>query len=172
MPGAPRAERAARAFKKSEGRRLRERGILDNLGADAERVAASGIAPDDVVVLRLFGRQDGVRLLVPVLRQGVGGVRIQAPVTVQAVVTDDPEARLLRVHLLNYSSPPQTTPVSNRPYILPALMEDVPSYRAVVTASTDLQNASAFNPDTRVTWKGRQVEAFINDVHDVLLLNY
>ena len=99
-------------------------------------------------------------------------VRIQAPVTVQAVVSDDPETRLLRVHLLNYSSPPQTTPASNRPYILPALMEEAPSYRAVVTASAELRNASAFNPDTRVTWKGRQVEAFINDVHDVLLLNY
>lgn len=99
-------------------------------------------------------------------------VRIHAPTTVQAVVTDDPDARLLRVHLLCYSSPPQTTPVNNRPYVLPALMEDTPSYRATVATSMEIKNASALNPETQVTFEGKRADLFINDVHDVLLLNY
>jgi hypothetical protein len=37
-------------------------------------------------------------------------VEITAPANVEAVVTDGPANRLLRVHLLGYNSPPQTTP--------------------------------------------------------------
>jgi hypothetical protein len=37
-------------------------------------------------------------------------VRIEAPTTVETIVTDDADHRTLRVHLLGYNSPPQTMP--------------------------------------------------------------
>ena len=53
-------------------------------------------------------------------------MRIRAPGTVEAVVTDDPATRTLRVHFLAYNAPPQTMPRQNRPSVLPALIEDTP----------------------------------------------
>ena len=59
-------------------------------------------------------------------------VEITARASVEAVVSDDPAARTLRVHLLAYQSPAQTMPAQNRPYVLPALIEDAPLYRATI----------------------------------------
>ena len=38
-------------------------------------------------------------------------IKIEAPSNVEAVVTDDPESRTLRVHLLAYNPTPRTTPL-------------------------------------------------------------
>lgn len=99
-------------------------------------------------------------------------VQITAPVTVQAVVSDDPETRTLRVHLLCYNSPPQTTPAVNRPYVLPGLIEDTPSYWATITTSTDIQEVKVFNPETRLSRQGNEIELIANDIHEIVLLYY
>ena len=99
-------------------------------------------------------------------------VRITAPTTVQAVVSDDPEKRVLRVHLLGYNSPPQTTPEQNRPYILPALIEEAPLYRATVEFEDVVRRAEALNPTTHISLERKRVDALINDIHEVLMLHY
>lgn len=110
---------------------------------------------------------NGVRFLQPNPR-----VRIEAPITVQAVVTDDPASRTLRVHLLGYTSPPQTTPAKDRPYVLPVPIEDAPLYRVAVTTREPLRDATAVNSSTVLKRTGNRVEATVNDIHEVLVLSY
>ena len=82
-----------------------------------------------------------VRLLNPTPR-----LTIEAPTTVQTVVTDDPTTRTLHVHLLGYNAPPQTTPAKDRPYVLPVPIEDAPIYRATITLRDELKNARGLQP--------------------------
>ncbi len=114
------------------------------------------------------------RLLVNAVRYLHPNPRIQitAPVTVQAVVSDEPETRTLRVHLLSYNIPPQTTPAVNRPYVLPGLIEDAPSYRTTITTSMDIREVTAFNPETRLSRRGNEIELIANDIHEIVLLYY
>jgi len=99
-------------------------------------------------------------------------IRIAAPTTVEAVVTDDPAKRMLRIHLLGYNAPPQTTPPKDRPYILPGLIEDAPMYRATIELAEPIKRATAFNRSTDLKRRGRRLEATINDIHDVLIVSY
>jgi hypothetical protein len=99
-------------------------------------------------------------------------IRITAPTTVQAIVTDDPATRTLRVHLLGYNSPPQTTPPKDRPHILPGLVEDAPMYQVTVELAESIKRAAAFNKSTDLKRRGRRLEATINDIHDVLIVSY
>jgi hypothetical protein len=108
-----------------------------------------------------------VRLLNPEPR-----IRIDAPATVQAVVTDDPVARKLRVHVLGYNSPPQTTPPKHRPYVLPTPIEDVPLFRVSIESNETLKGAEAARPSTRIDRRGNRVVATVEDVHDCLVLEY
>lgn len=108
-----------------------------------------------------------VRLLHPTPR-----VRITAPITVETVVTDDPAHRTLRIHLLGYQSPPQTTPAKDRPYVLPVPLEDRPLFRVAVDVDRDIRSARAVSRGTRLRRSGRHVDATVEDIHDVLLLRY
>jgi hypothetical protein len=99
-------------------------------------------------------------------------IQIQAPATVETVVTDDPATRQLRVHLLGYASPPQTTPAKDRPYVLPGLMEAAPMYRVTVTLAERPQAVEALHPATRIRRRDRQIEATVEDVHEVLVIRY
>jgi hypothetical protein len=108
-----------------------------------------------------------IRMLYPRPR-----VRVDAPATVEAVVTDDPQARLLRVHLLGYNAPPQTTPARERPYVLPATMEDPPIYRCRLELQFVPQRVQALSPTTQLRQQGSHVDATVHDVHEVLLLHY
>jgi hypothetical protein len=110
---------------------------------------------------------NAVRLLNPAPR-----ITIDAPATVQAVVTDDPATRTLRIHLLGYNAPPQTTPAKDRPYILPVPIEDAPLFQATVTARETIRRATAVSPSTTLKRKGKRVAVTVNDIHDVLLLRY
>ncbi|MCA9198852.1 MAG: hypothetical protein KDA87_14995, partial [Planctomycetales bacterium] len=56
-------------------------------------------------------------------------VVVDAPANVEAVITDDMNSRTLRIHLLAYNATPRTTPQTNRPYVLPGMIEDEPIYR-------------------------------------------
>lgn len=99
-------------------------------------------------------------------------VRIIAPTTVEAIVTDDPATRTLRVHLLGYNAPPQTTPAKERPYILPGLIEDAPSFRAIIELNRPPKRAGAFNKSTSIKRKGARIEVSVNDIHDVVVIQY
>jgi hypothetical protein len=110
---------------------------------------------------------NAVRFLNPTPR-----LRISAPATVEAVVTDDPKTRTLRVHLLGYNAPPQTTPAKERPFILPGLIEDSPRYQATLTLEQRLRSAKAFNKSTGLKRRGNVVNLEINDIHEVIVLGY
>jgi hypothetical protein len=100
-------------------------------------------------------------------------VRIQAPTHVQTVVTQEADQRILRVHLLAYVSPPQSIPSTNRPYVLPALMEEnEPTYRVVMEFDRPIQEAKAWNPSTQLQSTPRRVEAILHDVHEVLIFKF
>jgi hypothetical protein len=110
---------------------------------------------------------NAVRLLHPQPR-----VRITAPATVEAVVTDDPSTRTLRVHLLGYNAPPQTTPPKERPYVLPATIEDAPTFRAIIELDRPPKRVDACNKSTLLKRKGARVEATVSDIHEVLQFRY
>ena len=99
-------------------------------------------------------------------------VRVSAPRNVEVVVTDDAQAKKLRVHFIAYNSTPQSTPGKNRPFILPGLVEDVPIFRVTVDVSVDPTGIETANPATTVGRNGRRVEATIEDIHEVLVLSY
>ncbi len=99
-------------------------------------------------------------------------VRITAPANVEVVVTDDPDSKTLRVHLIAYNATPQTTPAKNRPFVLPGLVEDTPIFRVAVDLEVDLQGVAALNPRTTLVSQERRVEATVEDIHEVLLLKY
>jgi len=111
--------------------------------------------------------RNAVRFLQPKPR-----VEIAAPAHVETVVTDDAATRTLRVHLIGYLSPPATTPPTNRPYVLPSLIEDLPSYRATVRVDCPVKEAKAFNASTTLQQKADRIEAFVNDIHEILLIRY
>jgi len=95
-------------------------------------------------------------------------VEITAPQNVEAVVMQDETAGALLVHLLGYQSPPQCTPSRNRPYVLPALIEDAPMYRASITVRQPFSKATAHNPRTQVTVEGQTVRVVVDDIHEII----
>jgi len=116
-------------------------------------------------------------------------LRIEAPVTVEAVVTGDriDDRSVVRVHLIAYQAPPQTMPPANRPYILPALLEDKPMYRATLvwnvtqtrsdrsgttTKPLRLRKATALSPSALLRRDGDRVEVTVDDIHEVITLQY
>jgi hypothetical protein len=110
---------------------------------------------------------NAVRLLHPNPR-----VRVTAPANVEAVVTDDPATRTLRVHLIAYNATPQTTPAKDRPYVLPGLIEDVPMFRATLEFPGGLKSAKALNRTTQLKKRGSRVELVIEDIHEVIQCRY
>jgi hypothetical protein len=110
---------------------------------------------------------NAVRLLNPEPR-----IQITAPANIEAVVTDEPLKRVLRIHLLGYNSPPQTTPPKNRPYILPGLIEDAPMYRVSLEFAEPVKNASAFGKSTNLQQDGRRIVATVNDIHEIIIVRY
>ncbi|MBL8891104.1 MAG: hypothetical protein JNL67_14065 [Planctomycetaceae bacterium] len=99
-------------------------------------------------------------------------VRVTAPATVESIVTDDPASRTLRIHLLGYNGPPQTLSAKERPYVLPALMEDAPTFRATIELQHAPESVSTFNSSTTLKLAGNKIDVVISDVHDVVILKY
>jgi len=99
-------------------------------------------------------------------------VDVRAPTNVETVVTDDPKTRTLRIHFLAYNALPQATPATNRPYILPGLMEEAPLFRSTVRCHFHVKSASASNKSTAVKMMGDSVKLTIDDVHEVLRVQY
>ena len=99
-------------------------------------------------------------------------VRIEAPANVEAVITDDPATRTLRVHFIACNPTPQTLPVKERPYVLPGLIEDTPIFRATITTSDKLESATALNSSTELRKSGNKVTLLVEDIHEVVTLHY
>jgi hypothetical protein len=99
-------------------------------------------------------------------------VRVSAPSNVEVVITDDAAQRTMRVHLIAYNSTPQTTAAKNRPYIIPGLVEEQPMYRVSLVSTRPLISATPYNPSTVLTRDGDRIELTIDDIHEVLLLEY
>jgi hypothetical protein len=99
-------------------------------------------------------------------------VCITAPANVEAVVTDDPAARTLRVHLIAYHATPQTTPAKDRPYVLPGLIEDAPIFRATLEFPGGLKSAKALNRSTQLKQRGQRVEVLVEDLHEIIQCRY
>jgi hypothetical protein len=110
---------------------------------------------------------NAVRLLDPSPR-----IQVRAPTNVEAVVTDDRSNHTLRVHLIGYLAPPQSTPARNRPYVLPGLIEDPPLFRATITVRDDFQKARALNTTTVLRRDGNQLSLTVNDIHEVVVIEY
>lgn len=110
---------------------------------------------------------NAVRLLHPQPR-----VRITAPANVEAVVTDDTSTRTLRIHLLGYNSPPQTTPAKDRPFVLPTPIEDLPMFRVTLDLDRLPKGVEALNKSTLLEHHGTRVEVTVSDIHEVLQLHY
>ncbi|MCC6142828.1 MAG: beta-galactosidase trimerization domain-containing protein [Candidatus Hydrogenedentes bacterium] len=98
-------------------------------------------------------------------------VRIDAPLHVETVVSDDPEARTFRVHFVAYLAPPATTS-PKRPFVLPDLIEDTPLFEASVHLDRPIVSASGLNPETVVEVQDQQVDVVIHDIHEVLVVRY
>ena len=99
-------------------------------------------------------------------------IQIDAPANVEAVVTDDPANRQIRIHLLAYNPTPRTTPQKNRPYILPGIIEDTPIFRVTVTTKTATKTAKSLNPSTTLRIEPNSIQATIEDIHEVLIISY
>ncbi len=110
---------------------------------------------------------NAVRLLNPAPR-----VRITAPANVEAVVTDDPATRTLRVHLIVYNATPQTTPVKERPYVIPGLIEDAPMFRASIEFRDGLKSAKAIHRTTQLKKRAQRIELVVEDHHEVIQCRY
>lgn len=97
-------------------------------------------------------------------------VDIDAPANVEAIVTRDGPSGPMRVHLIAYNSTPQATPPRNRPYVIPGLVEEAPMYRVRMTLRDTPVDVQAWNPSTRVQQQGRTIEAVVEDIHEVILI--
>jgi len=111
--------------------------------------------------------RNALRFLEPVPR-----IEISAPATVESIVTDDPATRTMRVHFISYNAPPQTMPAKNRPYVLPALIEDTPIFRAALKLRDRPKRVQAYNKSTELRRSGQKIELRVEDIHEVLTISY
>jgi len=110
------------------------------------------------------------RLLVAAVRL-VGpeeSVRVEAPPTVQSVVSVDPARAAVHVHLLAYAAPPQSTPARNRPFVMPSLLESAPVHRLRILFRDAPRAVTAAHPTTRIRQAGGVVEVEMEGVHEVI----
>lgn len=139
------------------------RGAVLVLAASPDFATASEHAIQEA--RRLFA--NAVRLLHPEPL-----VEIEAPANVEAVVTEDPRAAKLRVHWIAYNPTPRSTPARNRPYVLPGLIEDPPSFRAAVRIRREIRGVRAARPSTVLAREGPAILATVNGIHEVLEISY
>ncbi|HEY0454781.1 MAG TPA: hypothetical protein VGE41_00290 [Verrucomicrobiae bacterium] len=109
----------------------------------------------------------GVRLLNP-----KPILQINAPINVESVVAHDAAHRAYRVHLLGYFAPPQTLPEKNRPFVMPALIEDTPLYRASLELREAARSVRALNGKTEIKRQGNRFDLLVSDLHEVIEIKY
>jgi len=99
-------------------------------------------------------------------------VKVDASANVEVVVTDDPDARILRIHLLAYISQPATTPERNRPYVLPGLMETPPISRVTLHLDRRIKSVRLTGRKSGYKKSGRTLQVITEDVHEVVQVRY
>lgn len=99
-------------------------------------------------------------------------VEIVGPATVESVITKEQDTRRVRVHLLCYNAPAQTTPPSQRPYVLPALIEDRPMYKVTIKFNRPPQHVRVLNPSTQIKWSDNSADLTVDDIHEVVTLDF
>jgi hypothetical protein len=99
-------------------------------------------------------------------------VSIDAPAHVEAVVTDEPEAQTLRIHLIGYLSPPASLPEKDRPRVIPVPMEDTPLFRAAIRVRRPIVSAEPGQPTTELQRDGQILHVLVHDVHGVVRVRY
>ena len=87
-------------------------------------------------------------------------------------MAEDWATRTLRVHLLGYNSPPQTTPARERPYLLPGLIETAPIYRVTLATADHFKRVTTLNKSTFIKRHGNRIEAIVEDIHECILIRY
>ncbi|MGC9052781.1 MAG: family 10 glycosylhydrolase [Candidatus Hydrogenedens sp.] len=98
-------------------------------------------------------------------------IQISAPSFVETVILRKPENDGFYVHCIAYSSPPQTIPMKNRPYILPSLIEDTPCFYLTITTVNPIQSTIANNTTTQIERiADNKIKAFVTDIHEVITL--
>lgn len=97
-------------------------------------------------------------------------VAIEAPQFVETVVSRGSED-FLRVHCLARAAPPTTTPPKNRPYAMPALVEDTPLFRVKIRCRQAIGEPRALSDSTLLSQTGEnEFSATIEDIHEVILI--
>jgi hypothetical protein len=101
---------------------------------------------------------------------------IRTPLTIRLPT---PQAPILTGHLgLGETNAPggRTLWADNRcldrPHILPGLIEDAPTYRAIVELAEPIKRAAATNRSTKLTRHGRRLEVTVNDIHEIVMISY
>jgi len=96
-------------------------------------------------------------------------IQIFAPVFVETVVLYHPEKDGYIIHAISYPSPPQTIPQKNRPYVLPALIEDVPSYTLEIITTNPIESLTVYNASTKLErLSANRYKLYISDLHEVI----
>lgn len=139
------------------------KGIVVTCAASPDYATASehALVEDRILFRNLF------RMLQPDSR-----VTIIAPANVEAIVTDNPASRKIRIHFLAYNPTPRTTPQEHRPFVLPGLIEDLPIFRVKIATKSGILDICALNPKTEILTMDRHIVATIEDIHDVLIVDY
>jgi hypothetical protein len=97
-------------------------------------------------------------------------ITVEAPAFVESVVTR--EGNTLRVHFIARIEPSAATPITGRPAVLPAMMEDTPLFRVHIRCRDRPERATAFREHTSIQLDAHEVTVLIEDVHEVLVLEF
>ncbi len=138
------------------------KGLVLTLAIDPGASAASEYRQAEARLLL----RNALRMLNPTPR-----IRIEAPRHVETVVTDDPDTRTLRVHFLAYLAPPGSTG-PERPLVLPDTIEDTPIFRATVSAGFSAGEVRTSDAATKLERSGDTVSLLVENIHEVLAIQY
>lgn len=98
-------------------------------------------------------------------------IQIDAPTCVETVLLQKPENNSYLIHCIAYPSPPQTIPQKNRPYVLPALIEDTPCFRIMIISNNRILSTRAYNQTTQINKiSNTKIEATVNEIHEIIEL--
>uniref|UniRef100_UPI001C4E10C9 beta-galactosidase trimerization domain-containing protein n=1 Tax=Candidatus Entotheonella palauensis TaxID=93172 RepID=UPI001C4E10C9 len=99
-------------------------------------------------------------------------VQVDAPRTVEIVVTQDEKRRRLLVHFIGFNGPASSAAVAFQEgrRVLPPLMEEPPRYVATVTVRQPFVRVEMINAKAQVAPAGNNIVLEIADIHEVLAI--
>lgn len=96
-------------------------------------------------------------------------ILIKAPIFVETVVLHHPEKPGFIIHAVSYASAPQTIPQRNRPYILPSLVEDVPTYILEIATPLLIESLNTYNSSTIIqSITKNRYRLQISELHEII----